>query len=147
MEYAWDVNWCDPCAANPLSSEELCKPGVFWQRESSTRPTGRGQDAFLTRLHVRYDAEHFPEDLIFQETSDRSNVQARYMLRHPWTGTDGCAAAQAYQSQLRERQEREAQTLANLTGWGIADIRRKMKLDREGPVMQKKWWEKVWETE
>ncbi|HSC56439.1 MAG TPA: DUF2330 domain-containing protein, partial [Nitrospira sp.] len=23
LEYAWDMNWCDPCAANPLSAEEL----------------------------------------------------------------------------------------------------------------------------
>ena len=23
LEYAWDMNWCDPCAANPLSTEEL----------------------------------------------------------------------------------------------------------------------------
>ena len=44
------------------------------------------QNVFLTRLHVRYDAAHFPEDLTFQETSDRSNFQARYILRHPWTG-------------------------------------------------------------
>jgi hypothetical protein len=23
LEYAWDMTWCDPCAANPLSAEEL----------------------------------------------------------------------------------------------------------------------------
>ncbi|PYO55607.1 MAG: DUF2330 domain-containing protein, partial [Candidatus Rokuibacteriota bacterium] len=23
LEYAWDMGWCDPCAANPLSAEEL----------------------------------------------------------------------------------------------------------------------------
>jgi hypothetical protein len=31
LEYAWDMNWCDPCAANPLSAEELRGLGVFWQ--------------------------------------------------------------------------------------------------------------------
>ena len=23
MEYAWDMSWCDPCAADPLSKKEL----------------------------------------------------------------------------------------------------------------------------
>jgi hypothetical protein len=23
VEYAWDMGWCDPCAANPLSADEL----------------------------------------------------------------------------------------------------------------------------
>jgi hypothetical protein len=25
LEYAWDMNWCDPCAADPLSQDELRK--------------------------------------------------------------------------------------------------------------------------
>ncbi len=29
-EYFWDMAWCDPCAANPLSAEELRSAGVFW---------------------------------------------------------------------------------------------------------------------
>jgi len=29
-EYAWDMNWCDPCAADPLSTEDLRSLGVFW---------------------------------------------------------------------------------------------------------------------
>src|SRR5262249_54646076 len=29
-EYAWDMRWCDPCAADPLSSDELRRLGVFW---------------------------------------------------------------------------------------------------------------------
>jgi len=37
-------------------------------------------------MHLRYDAAHFPEDLVFQETGDRGNFQGRYVLRHPWTG-------------------------------------------------------------
>ncbi|MEN8218569.1 MAG: hypothetical protein ABFS56_19815 [Pseudomonadota bacterium] len=38
-----------------------------------------------------------PEDLVFQETADSSNFQGRYVLRHPWTGTDN----------LKKRQEQE----------------------------------------
>ena len=33
-EYAWDMNWCDPCAADPLSHEELRSLGVFWLTET-----------------------------------------------------------------------------------------------------------------
>src|SRR5207249_3987984 len=68
LEYAWDMSWCDPCAADPLSREELRQLGVFWLDEG-----GAGVNVFLTRLHVRYDAAHFPEDLTFQETGDRQN--------------------------------------------------------------------------
>ena len=70
LEYAWDMNGCDPCAADPLSADELRKLGVFW--EESGGPPRKGmsgaQNVFLTRLHVRYDSAHFPEDLMFQET-------------------------------------------------------------------------------
>ncbi|MGE3485825.1 MAG: DUF2330 domain-containing protein, partial [Nitrospira sp.] len=130
LEYAWDMNWCDPCAANPLSTEELRSLGVFWQDSPGIKQRKRfipqAQNVFLTRLHVRYDAAHFPEDLMFQETADRNNFQARYILRHAWTGTNDCPAATAYRQQLRERYEREAQTLANLTGWNISEIRKAM---------------------
>ena len=35
LEYAWDMAWCDPCAADPLSEEELKKAGVFWLDDSA----------------------------------------------------------------------------------------------------------------
>ena len=150
MEYAWDMNWCDPCAANPLSADELRSLGVFWQENPAAMrgkgfiPQPQAQNVFLTRLHVRYDAAHFPEDLMFQETSDRSNFQARYILRHPWTGTDECPAATAYRQQLRERYEREAQTLANLTGWNIAEIRKSMNIASLPVPDEKKWYQRLW---
>jgi hypothetical protein len=146
LEYAWDMNWCDPCAANPLSTEELRGLGVFWQGETGRMAKGMpmAQNVFLTRLHVRYDASRFPEDLIFQETSDRSNFQARYILRHPWIGTDECPAATAYRQQLRERYEREAQTLANLTGWNIGEIRKTMNITSLPIDEEKKWYQRLW---
>jgi hypothetical protein len=118
LEHAWDMRWCDPCAADPLSSDELRRLGVFWVRDEGGAP-----DAFLTRLHIRYDRAHFPEDLVFQETPDRSNFQGRYILRHAWSGAAGCAAAESYRRQLDDRREREAQRLASLTGWTLASIR------------------------
>jgi hypothetical protein len=144
LEYAWDMNWCDPCAANPLSAEELRSLGVFWQENGGKIWRGQAQNVFLTRLHVRYDAVHFPEDLIFQETSDRANFQARYILRHPWTGTEDCPAATAYRQQLRERYEREAQTLATLTGWNIGDIRKSMNIASLPISEDKKWYQRLW---
>jgi len=158
LEYAWDMAWCDPCAAEPLSHAELRDLGVFWLGGETQPPAGsRGPvfapgppgavDAFVTRLHVRYDAETFPEDLVFQETGDRQNFQGRYVLRHPWKGEATCEAAREYRRSLGERLEKEATTLASLTGWDIAEIRRKMKLDA-APTGEKErtWWERLWGT-
>ncbi|MDD5035809.1 MAG: DUF2330 domain-containing protein [Methylococcaceae bacterium] len=150
LEYAWDMNWCDPCAADPLTRDELKKLGVFWQEPGSQSPgilprPGGAQDVFLTRLHLRYNRDNFPEDLVFQETPDRSNFQGRYVLRHPYTGGDSCPAMEVYKNQLRARQEKEAETLAQLTGWDLEKIRARMKLEGEGTGKSgEKWWEKVW---
>ena len=154
-EYAWDMGWCDPCAADPLSNDELRRLGVFWLAESAgPQPRGggsirsfppRAQDVFLTRLHVRYDAAHFPEDLVFQETADRANFQGRYVLRHEWKGEASCEAGERYRSELPQRREREAQTLASLTGWSIEDIRRTMNPANPAPAAAPaKWWERIW---
>lgn len=135
IEHAWDMAWCDPCAADPLSADELRQLGVFWSGST-----------FVTRLHVRYDAAHFPEDLVFQQTADTSNFQGRYILRHPWTGESGCADAIGYRRQLAEREAKQAHTLASLTGWPLPDIRRKMgaTIDDASGVEPSKWWERIW---
>ncbi len=150
LEYAWDMGWCDPCAADPLSTQELRQLGVFWL-QGPTGPQVRpgmqpqAQNVFLTRLHVRYDAEHFPEDLVFQETGDRQNFQGRYILRHPWKGEDGCEAAKTYRRELPKRMEREAQTLASLTGWDIQEIRGRMNMKASGPAEEDEpWWKAIW---
>jgi hypothetical protein len=148
LEYAWDMGWCDPCAADPLSTEELRQLGVFWLTAGPQPPRGsrrpvQGQDVFLTRLHLRYDADHFPEDLMFQETADRSNFQGRYVLRHPWQGADTCQQAQEYRTSLPQRWDQEARALATLTGWNIDDIRKKMPNQGTAPVPQQ-WWRQLW---
>jgi hypothetical protein len=141
LEYAWDMGWCDPCASDPLSREELRQLGVFWRDEPEDRVAGAA-GVFITRLHLRYDAEHFPEDLVFQETSDRQNFQGRYALRHPYAGEIACGAAERYREEIARRQEREAENLAALTGWKIDQIRVKMRLPASGDG--KNWWEKIW---
>jgi hypothetical protein len=167
MEYAWDMSWCDPCAANPLSPSELRELGVMWLDDPGqgpvpvplpgptkpSRPIAPAPtDAFVTRLHVRYDAQSFPEDLTFQVTGDRSNYQGRYVLRHPWRGDYGqCDAAGRYAEGLVERWDAEAKSLASLTGWDEDEIRQKM---ADGgysaasvgvePKPRKPWWQRLW---
>ena len=83
-----------------------------------------------------------PEDLMFQETQDRQNFQARYILRHPWQGdANACPEAKSYFEEVAKRQEREAQTLANLTAWDLNDIRGRMNVQT---VSAPQWWERLW---
>jgi hypothetical protein len=157
LEYAWDMGGCDPCSAEPLNPQELRQAGVFWldtgvSDEPVSGPPGgaaqmrrRPPDArvFLTRLHVRYTRDKFPEDLMFQDTSNQEFFQGRYIMNHPFTSSqpETCERAKDYQRGLPKRFEKEAQTLSNLTGWRIQDIRRKL------PKLQTSalpWWEQVW---
>jgi hypothetical protein len=108
-EYFWDMRGCDPCADDPLSKQELRDAGVFWQdgnadlqfdvlrgasgsawRASIMPPRGAAdsnpQPVLLTRLHVRYSANSFPEDLMFSQTRDNENWQASYVTRRPHEG-------------------------------------------------------------
>ena len=158
MEYAWDMNWCDPCAADPLSDKQLEELGVFWlnDRPSYNKPQPRrgfksqAKDVYITRLHVRYDAKSFPEDLKFKTTGDRQNFQGRYILRHAFDGKMECEAAEDYKREVNNRKEKEVQTLANLTGWEASYIRSKIETGKKGRFFnlsdqpQIKWWNKIW---
>ena len=124
LEYAWDMSWCDPCAADPLGTDELRSLGAFWLGAGMSRAPG--QNVFVTRMHVRYDQAHFPEDLMLQETADRDNFQGRYVLRHPFTGPMRCDAGEAYWRRTLQAFEQQARTLAQLTGWDVAQIRQRM---------------------
>ncbi len=152
LEYAWNMSWCDPCAADPLTREQLRELGVFWldddERADARRPAPGAVDAYVTRLHVRYDADNFPDDLRFQETGDTTNFQGRYILRHPWSGKADCEAAASYWRQVRDRQEAQAKSLATLTGWDIANIRARIDfVDVDASPEAKptrRWWEQLW---
>jgi hypothetical protein len=142
-EYAWDMSWCDPCASQPLSNDELRELGCFWINDATP-----GRAPFLTRLHVRYDAAHFPEDLVFQETADRANFQGRYIIRHEWKGDGDCPNARAYRATLADRRAKEAGNLSDLTGWGLDSIRGKMAVagDWSRPEDRMRWWERIWKN-
>jgi hypothetical protein len=133
-EYAWDMGWCDPCAAPPMSNTEMSELGAQWVPGKPNSPAGNmlpvpmPAQGYVTRLHVRYDAQSFPEDLNFIETSDHESFQARYVMHHPYEG-GSCAAAQTYRASLPARFKKEAENLANLTGWTQADIVARMALN------------------
>ncbi len=145
QEYAWDLGWCDPCAADPLPPADLRKLGAFWLDDSAARNVGKNL-VFATRLHLRYDREHFPEDLMLIETRDTSTFQGRYILRHPFLEKPTCPQAEEYRRGLADRLRLEATTLSYLTGWKIEDIRKKIETDI-GQVEGKDdpWWRRIWE--
>ncbi len=162
LEYAWDMSWCDPCAAEPLSADELKSLGVFWMDSETSEKTipsnrfrpapGGAVNAFATRLHVRYDAEKFPDDLMFQETTNKENFQGRYVLQQPFEGSVSCEAGKGYKEGLGRRQDQEAITLASLTGWPVNDIRKKIgrpgsEDDKPDDKKPNKWWKKLWDKD
>jgi hypothetical protein len=165
LEYAWDMSWCDPCAADPLSQQELQKLGVSWAKRAGRGEWDSAQNVFVTRLHVRYDSARFPEDLVFQATSDRSNFQGRYIMRHPFEGEMRCEAGSRYKEQLLNRQRAEAARLVELTGWQLDEQHNKIpgrhgespppapgeepaaksdapkESDEPAPVQEKRWYQ------
>ena len=165
MEYAWDMNWCDPCAADPLSNAALKELGVFWLNDEADnggpqpiapQPMPRrmmpqqAKDVYVTRLHVRYDAKSFPEDLKFKITGDRTNFQGRYILRHAYEGEMDCPEAKAYKREVNTRKDKEIKTLANLTGWEPSYIEHKIESSGKGQKFDLEdtsttdWWNKIW---
>ena len=118
LEYGWDMGWCDPCAADPLSGEELQELGVDWLSGGS----GAGQNVYVTRFHAQYTKDQMPEDLMFRETSNRENYQGRYVLNRPFTGRITCEYGRQYVKDTRLRLRREALNLAEITGWSPRSI-------------------------
>ena len=124
LEYAWDMSSCDPCSAEPLNQEELRKAGVFWLSPQTST------SVFITRLHVRYTRDKFPEDLMFQETSNKQFFQGRYVIRHPFIEETKCEAGKQYQRSLAKQFEEEAQ-----------DIRKKIPVAQSQSVP---FWRNIW---
>ncbi len=118
VEYAWDMSWCDPCAADPLNYAQFRELGVEWvRRAEATTP-----NVFVTRMHIRYDKSSFKEDLMFRETGDRENFQGRYILNHPFEGEITCPEGKDYVAETRKRIRDEAARLKALTGWNAGKI-------------------------
>ncbi len=120
QEYGWPLSvMCDPCSADPVPPDQLAALGADW---IGTSPGKTANAAYLTRLHVRYDLAHFPEDLVFQETPDTSTFQGRYVVTNPFVGDTSCPAGRRYEQELAARQEEEVRNLVGLTGWSASEI-------------------------
>jgi MYXO-CTERM domain-containing protein len=104
-EYAWDASTCDPCPGPQLDDSDFYTLGA----------DVLGGDYYglvLTRLHARYGKSDMKADLVFKaaepivggreflqdsgKLEERSrpdatnNFQARYAIRHEWTGAVTC---------------------------------------------------------
>ncbi|HVV04858.1 MAG TPA: DUF2330 domain-containing protein, partial [Puia sp.] len=126
LEYAWDVSpgnylKCDPCVAAAPSRQDLVQAGVWWMDGRRTHDEDLPENVFFTRLHFRYNRKAFPQDLLFQETANTENFQARYIITHPATGDLSCPAGKKYFDELKERRKDELEMLTYLTGKGVAD--------------------------
>ena len=131
LEYAWDMSWCDPCAADPVPNDDLRKLGVWWIPEKSEKPAG----VYVTRLHVRYNGKTFPEDIMLHETSDRKNFQGRYIMRRKTEENLICEDGRKYLRGLVDRYEEQAENLYNITGWDMSAI--KIKMENNGQPLSR----------
>ncbi|MFL5773035.1 MAG: DUF2330 domain-containing protein [Flavisolibacter sp.] len=133
LEYAWDVSpknfvKCDPCIATAPSAQDLVQAGVWWitrdwndYSDVENEDYDTSPDVYFTRLHVRYNRNSFPQDLVFQVTPNKENFQARYIITHPATGDFNCEAGKKYLRDLKKRRAGEMETLNDLTGKGYND--------------------------
>jgi len=123
LEYGWDMGWCDPCAAAPLSGKELAELGVGWAQGDGNS----GQDVYVTRFHAQYSKDQMPEDLMFRETKSRENYQGRYVMNHPFTDPIDCDYGRDYVKAVRLRLRQEVITLAQITGWSPRKIEQRIR--------------------
>ena len=120
---------------------------MFWLDDALRARHGRRQTPFLTRLHVRYDAAHFPEDLVFQETADRTNFQGRYVHPPPVEGRRGLPGREGLpRSRCASAAPRRPATWRRSPDGTVEAIRSKMAVNAEwvSPEDEQKWWDRIW---
>jgi hypothetical protein len=115
LEYSWDISprnfvKCDPCVSPAPNFSDMQRAGAWWVEGS------RNENVHFTRLHVRYNRKKFPQDLKFQTTPNKTNFQARYVLRHPYRGDVSCEKGQQYVNKVIDRREAELENLEFYTG-------------------------------
>jgi MYXO-CTERM domain-containing protein len=111
-EYAWDATSCDPCPGPTLTHRELQTLGGDVLDGPTASPAAYANNDFvLTRLHARY-GKSIKDDLQFKaapaiaggrehivangqleegaQSAPTNNFQARYVIRHAWTGPITC---------------------------------------------------------
>ncbi|HEX2687542.1 MAG TPA: DUF2330 domain-containing protein [Kofleriaceae bacterium] len=118
-EYAWQASTCDPCPGPTLDQSDFLTLGA----DVLDGPRGQatpyqGYDLVLTRLHARY-GKTITNDLVFAaakpivggrefvrggdgtieegaKAAEQNNFQARYAIRHAWTGPITCEHPQRH---------------------------------------------------
>jgi hypothetical protein len=157
-EYFWNMGGCDPCAAEPLTVGEQRKLGVFWVgggdpvqnfkalvtpgaeagRMDASQVNLRwvGMPVMVTRLHLRYTANSFPEDLMLTQTSDQQNWQARYVIQQPYDGTLGACFANL------NGQDCPALCKPRVAGWALSKLR-KPGVNSDDPIVLQRDCESV----
>ncbi len=113
-EYAWMATTCDPCPGPTLGGNDFTLLGADVLDGPAGKATAYGNwDFVLTRLHARY-GKTITDDLVFKAApaivggresrgaggkleeratpSSVNNFQARYAIRHWWTGAITCAS-------------------------------------------------------
>jgi len=105
-EYSWASSSCDPCPTPALDPSEVTTLG------GDVIGSDDLYSMVLTRLHARYSKEGLGQDLVFRaaapiwggreerdgkgkleegaQPASYNNFQARYAVRHPWTGKIYC---------------------------------------------------------
>ncbi|MBL0356601.1 MAG: DUF2330 domain-containing protein [Chitinophagaceae bacterium] len=130
LEYTWDVSpqnfyHCDPCIATAPSEYDLVQSGVWWLQKDwsdysdvndDNEEENRSKNVHFTRLHFRYNRNHFAQDLMFQVTPNTETFQARYVITHPASGSFTCDAGKKYLQDLKKRRKEELAQLTALTG-------------------------------
>ncbi|MEM9543036.1 MAG: DUF2330 domain-containing protein [Cyanobacteria bacterium P01_E01_bin.42] len=142
LEYAGFTGACDPCSTEMPTPDSLKQAGAFWGEGNQYLGSG------ITRLHIRYNAENFPEDLQFEEVNpddlmmeirqeekffwNRGGVifQGRYVIRQPATGSWFFAKRQYFDSFKPQWNK----NLAELTGWDLEEIQQKAESDRRAKI-------------
>ena len=83
VEYGWATSWCDPCATQPPTSEELEEAGFY----------GDSWNTYFTRIRMRYTADAASQDLTLYASGINDTEQIRYISyaeemedRHPVCG-------------------------------------------------------------
>jgi MYXO-CTERM domain-containing protein len=111
-EYSWDASSCDPCPGPSLTSSDLATLGADVLPNNQEPSMYFGGGFTLTRIHARYDKTTLGSDLVFRTApaivggrefvtrggaiehgavaAAYNNFQARYAIRHPWTGAIAC---------------------------------------------------------
>jgi len=111
-EYSWDASSCDPCPIPPLEDADVATLGGDALPSAGDQGSVGASGFVVTRLHARYGRETLGDDLHFRpaaaivggreeggadgklpqgaQESSTNNFQARYVIRHKWTGAVAC---------------------------------------------------------